>query len=88
MLFRSLLTLSAALLYEEGARNPSRRAIYLGLSGMLVGASLYVHAIFMSMVSLLLLWSIGDAVTRSDATGPVADFDAAVYGIVRIEGIL
>ncbi len=59
-----LLTLSAALLYEEGARSPSRRAICLGLSGMLAGASLYVHAIFMSMVSLLLLWAIGHAVAN------------------------
>jgi len=72
-----LLILSAALLYEEGARSPSRRAIYLGLSGMLVGASLYVHAIFMSMVPLLLLWAIGDGVANLRRHG---SFKEAIAG--------
>jgi len=57
-----LLCLSAALLYEEALRRPRRMTMYLLLSGIMVGASLYVHAVFMSMVLLLILWAIWDSI--------------------------
>ena len=57
-----LLCLLAALLYEEALRCPGRVTVYLLLSGIMVGASLYVHAIFMSMVFLIILWAIWDSV--------------------------
>ena len=72
-----LLCITAALMFEEGMRCPRRRSIYLGFSGVLVGASLYVHAIFMIMVPLLVLWAIGDGVANLRRHG---DFKEAITG--------